>query len=128
MFDLTAEEARLLLNVAMMATGGNRFQSATKIFAALERFRPSSPQVAAGKAIALVSAQQFAACVDYLDDEALRKFPEDPMLLAFKGMALVRLNRMVEAREPLEQAAAQKKDPAAAQLASGMLADMESAG
>ena len=125
MFDLTAEEARLLLNVAMMATGGNRFQSAAKIFAALERFRPSSPQVAAGKAIALISAQQFGACVDYLDGEALRKFPEDPMLLAFKGMALFRMNRTVEAREPLERAVAQKADSAAANLAAGLLTDIE---
>lgn len=125
MFDLTAEEARLLLNVAMMATGGNRFQSAAKIFAVLERFRPSSPQVAAGKAIALVSAQQFEACVDYLDGEALRKFPGDAMLLAFKGMALFRMNRNVEAREPLERAAAQTADQAAAQLAAGMLADLD---
>ena len=125
MFDLTAEEARLLLNVAMMATGANRFQSAAKIFAALERFRPSSPQVAAGKAIALISAQQFDVCVDYLDGEALRKFSGDPMLLAFKGMALFRMNRTVEAREPLEQAASQKADPAAANLAVGMLADIE---
>lgn len=125
MFDLTAEEARLLLNVAMMATGGNRFQSAAKIFAALERFRPASPQVAAGKAIALVSAQQFGACVEYLDGEALRKFPDDPMLLAFKGMALMRMKRTVDARDPLERAAAQTADPAAAQLASGMLADLE---
>ena len=125
MFDLTAEEARLLLNVAMMATGGNRFQSAAKIFAALERFRPDSPQVAAGKAIALVSAQQFGACVEYLDGEALRKFPDDPMLLAFKGMALMRMKRTVDARDPLERAAAQTADPAAAQLASGMLADLE---
>ena len=37
MFDITGEEARLLLNVALMATGQNRFQSAAKILAALER-------------------------------------------------------------------------------------------
>ena len=40
MFDLSTEEARLLLNVALMATGQNRFQTAAKILAALERFRP----------------------------------------------------------------------------------------
>ena len=47
------------------------------------------------------------------------------MLLAFKGMALFRMNRNVEAREPLERAAAQTADPAAANLAAGMLADLE---
>ena len=128
MFDLTAEEARLLLNVALMAAGANRFKSAATIFAALERFRPASPQVAAGKAIALISAQRFGACLDYLDGEALRNCPGDPMLLAFKGMALMRAGRVAEAREPLEAAASQTADPAAARLASGLLGDLTGQG
>jgi len=123
-FDLRPDEARLLLNVALMATGRNRFRSAAKIFAVLERFRPEAPAVATGQAIALISAQQFEACVAYVDGEALKRFPDDAMLLAFKGMALVRLNRPVEAREPLEKAAAQRADAAAAQLAKGLLEDM----
>lgn len=120
MFDLTAEEARLLLNVALMATGANRFQSAAKIFAALERFRPDAPSVAVGKAIALISALQFEACVGFIDGEALPRFPGNAMLLAFKGMALVRMNRRQDACEPLE-AAAKSDDAAAAQLARGLL-------
>jgi len=122
MFDLTSEEARLLLNVAMMAVGGNRFKTAAKLFAALERFRPASPQIAAGKALALISALRFEECVAFLEGEALVRFPEDGMLLAFKGMALLRLNRRNEAREPLE-AAARSADPAAVQLAQGLLDD-----
>ena len=51
MFDLTAEEARLLLNIALMAVGGNRFQSAAKILAVLERFRPDAPSVAPASSI-----------------------------------------------------------------------------
>lgn len=121
MFDLTAEEARLLLNVALMATGRNRFRSAAKLFAVLERFRPDAPEVPVGKAIALISAQKFAACVDFLDSEALPRFPGNPMLLAFKGMALMRMKREIEARETLQQAAEQSADPAAAQLARGLL-------
>ena len=46
MFDLKPEEAQLLLNVALMAIGSNRFRSAAKILAALERFRPDHPSVA----------------------------------------------------------------------------------
>ena len=121
MFDLTAEEARLLLNVALMATGGNRFQSAAKIFAVLERFRPDAPSVAAGKAIALISAMKFEDCVVYLDEDALVRFPSNPMLLAFKGMALVRMDRRQDADEPLRAAAGQTVDAAAAQLARGLL-------
>jgi len=123
MFDLTAEEARLLLNVALMASGGNRFRSAAKIFAVLERFRPDAPEVACGKAVALVSAQQFPTCVDYLDGEALRRFPNHAMLLAFKGLALMRMDRRQEAAGPLQAAASQMEDLAAAQLAKGLLND-----
>ena len=121
MFDLSAEEARLLLNVALMATGGNRFKSAAKIVAVLERFRPDAPSVAAGQAIALISARQFAACVEWLDGVALARFPGNAMLLAFKGMALMRMERNDDARAPLEAAARQSDDPAAAQLAAGLL-------
>ena len=123
MFDLTAEEARLLLNVALMATGGNRFQSAAKIFAVLEAFRPDAPSVAVGKAVALVSAMRFAECVEYVDTVALRKFPGNAMLKAFKGMALLRMERIPEARETLAEAAAQTDDPAAARLAKGLMND-----
>ncbi len=121
MFDLTAEEARLLLNVALMATGANRFQSAGNILAVLEVFRPNAPSVAVGKAILLISAQQFAFCVDYIDGEALPRFPKNAMLLAFKGMALKRLGRDRDADEVLRRAAEQNEDPAAAQLAKGLM-------
>lgn len=121
MFDLTAEEARLLLNVALMATGANRFKSAETIFAVLESFRPDAPSVAVGKAILLISAQQFAPCVDYIDGEALVRFPRNAMLLAFKGMALQRLGRERDAAEVLQEASEQTEDPAAAQLAKGLM-------
>ena len=121
MFDLTPEEARLLLNVALMAAGGNRFQSAAKILAVLEQFRPDAPSVAVGKAITLISAMQFAECVEYMDGTALRKFPDSAMLKAFKGMALLRMERIPEAHEVLAEAAGQTDDPAAAQLARGLM-------
>ena len=64
MFDLTAEEARLLLKIAMMATGRNRFRSAARILAALERFRPDQVSVATAKAVALISAMAFAVATE----------------------------------------------------------------
>ena len=64
MFDLESEEAKLLLNVALMATGQNRFQSAAKILAALERFRPGEASVAVAKAILLISMMDFEGAVD----------------------------------------------------------------
>ena len=121
MFDLTGEEARLLLNVAMMATGQNRFRSAAKILAALERFRPGEPSVPAATAILFISMRDFKGAVDYLDRDALPRFPGAPMLLAFKGMALLRMGLLSEAQAPLLAAANQTADPAAANLAKDLL-------
>ena len=121
MFDLTAEEARLLLNVALMATGQNRFRSAAKILAALERFRPEEASVASANAILFISMMDFEGAVNYIDRVALVRFPDSAMLKAFKGMALLRMNRTSEARAPLEEAANQAADPAAAQLAKDLI-------
>jgi len=67
MFDLTADEARLLLSIALMAVGGNRFVSAAKILAVLERFRPDQASVASAKAVALISAPVLLYFVHYQD-------------------------------------------------------------
>ena len=121
MFNLSSEEARLLLNVALMATGQNRFQTAAKILTALERFRPQEEAVPEAYAILFISMQDFQGAVDYIDRDALPRFPDAAMLKAFKGMALLRMSRTVEARGPLEEAANQTADPAAAQLARDLL-------
>ncbi len=121
MFDLEPEEARELLNVALMATGQNRFQSAAKILAALERFRPGEASLPVAKTILLISKLDFQDAVDYVDRDALLRFPDSAMLKAFKGMALLRMERTAEARIPLEEAANQSADPAAAQLARDLL-------
>ena len=121
MFDLESDEAKLLLNVALMATGQNRFQSAAKILAALDRFRPDEVSVASANAVLFISMLDFKGAVDYLDRVALSKFPDSAMLRAFKGMALIRMGRQAEARAPLEEAANQTADPAAAQLAKHLM-------
>ena len=120
-FDLESEEAKLLLNVALMATGQNRFRSAAKILAALERFRPEEASVAVANAILRISMLDFQGAVEYIDRNALPRFPDSAMLRAFKGMALIRMDRASEARVPLEEAAGQSADPAAAQLAKDLL-------
>ena len=121
MFDLKPEESRLLLNVAMMATGGNRFSSAAKILAALERFRPGNPSLAAARAVLLISMGDFQGAVDYIERDALPHNPDAAMLKAFKAMALLRMGRTAEARVPLEEVVNQSADPSAAQLAKDML-------
>ena len=121
MLDISPEEARLLLDVALMATGSNRFGSAAKILAALELYRPGNPSLAAANAVLYISMGDFGRAVEYLDREALPRNPDAAMLKAFKGMALLRMGRKEEARAPLEEAAGQSDDPAAAQMAKDML-------
>ena len=121
MLDLESEEAKLLLNVALMATGQNRFRTATRILAALERFRPQEASIASANAILFISMLDFQGAVDYLDREAIPRFPDAPMLKAFKGMALLRMDRRAEALLPLAEAAKQSADPAAAQLAKDLM-------
>jgi predicted Zn-dependent protease len=123
-FDLQPEEARLLLNVALMATGQNRYKSADAILSALERFRPADPSLYSAKAVLYISRGDFAEAVDFVDNVALRRFPGNPMLLVFKGMALLRGKRNADAAIYLREAAAQTADFAAAALARDLLADI----
>ena len=121
MFELKSDEARLLLNIALMAVGGNRFQTAETILAALDRFRPHEESLASARAVLLLSAQDFQGALDFIDRVGLVRFPDSAMLQAFKGMAYLRMDRVNEAREPLTIAAEQTADMAAAQMAKDLL-------
>ncbi len=121
MFELKSDEARLLLNVALMAVGGNRFQTAETILAALDRFRPHEESLASARAVLLLSAQDFQGALDFIDRVGLVRFPDSAMLQAFKGMAYLRMDRVNEARGPLTIAAEQTADMAAAQMAKDLL-------
>lgn len=121
MFDITPNEARLLLDIALMAIGRNRFQSAEKIISALEGYRPDSEQLAVTRIILSISQGDLEGAVKLADENALVKHPQSAMLKAFKGMALMRLGRIEEAMPILKEAAEQDNDPAAAQLAKDML-------
>ena len=123
-FDLQPEEARLLLNVALMATGQNRFKSADAILSALERFRPADPSLYSAKAVLYISMGNLVEAVEFIDTVALPRFPGNPMLLVFRGMAELRRNRPADAAIFLREAAAQTADFAAAALARDLLADI----
>ena len=123
MFDLEPEEARLLLNIALMAAGRNRFGSCAKILALLEMFRPGHVSLASAKAVALINARNYTAALAFLEGEALREHPDSAMLKAFKGMALLRLARVSEAQELLQEVSGQTEDIKAANLAKELLND-----
>lgn len=121
MFDLTSDEARLLLNIALMAVGRNRFRSAETILSALEDFRPDSEPLAVARMIQVISQGDFESALQFADTQALVKHPQSAMVKAFKGMALLRLGRMEEAMRLLKDVAEQPIDNAAAQLAKDMM-------
>lgn len=121
MFDITSGEARLLLDIALMATGRNRFKSAETILSTLEEFRPCSEQLAVARMILAISKGELQEAVDFADRKGLVDHPGSAMIKAFKGMALLRLERIADAMGVIAQAAAQAEDPVAARLAKDMM-------
>jgi predicted Zn-dependent protease len=121
MFDVTSGEARLLLDIALMATGRNRFKSAETILSSLDEFRPNSEQLAVARMILAISKGDLQGVVDFADGTALLNHPDSAMIKAFKGMALLRLERTAEAMKVMKEAAEQTGDPAAARLAKDMM-------
>jgi predicted Zn-dependent protease len=104
-----------------MATGRNRFKSAEAILSSLEAFRPCSEQLAVARMILAISKGELQEAVDFADMKGLADHPDSAMLKAFKGMALLRLERTVEAMKTIEEVAAQTEDPVAARLAKDMM-------
>ena len=112
MFDLSTEEAQLLLETGLMAIGQNRFKSAMKILVALEQYRYGHESLDVAKVI-------LCLALEFLDSEALPRHPDSRMLKAFRCMALIQLKRGEEARPVLWEL--QNGDDNAADLAKGML-------
>ena len=119
MFDLSTEEAQLLLETGLMAIGQNRFKSAMKILVALEQYRSGNESLDVAKVILCLSQFQGKIALEFLDSEALPRHPDSRMLKAFRCMALIQLQRGEEARPVLREL--QDGDDNAADLAKGML-------
>ncbi len=122
MFDLSTEEAQLLLETGLMAIGQNRFKSAMKILVALEQYRPEHESLDVAKVILCLSQFQGKIALEFLDNEALPRHPDSRMLKAFRCMALIQLKRGEEARPVLWEL--QNGDDNAANLAKGMLENL----
>lgn len=123
MFDINSSEARLLLEIALMATNLGRFSSAAKILAALEAFRPAHASLAVAKVMLMMSMGDTIEAVEYIDREALPANPGSAMLMAFKGMALLKCGRDADALCSLEEASKSEADEAAAKMAKDLIND-----
>lgn len=123
MFDLEPNEARLLLDIALMAVGQNRFETATKLLAALKAFRPHAESLAVAETVLLLSRGAPDEAIAFVEREQQPdRFPDSAMLQVFKGLALVKTGRLQEAYAALSEAAA-GSDPVAAQMASDLLSE-----
>ena len=122
MFDLSTEEAQLLLETGLMAIGQNRFKSAMKILVALEQYRYGHESLDVAKVILCLSQFQGKIALEFLDNEALPRHPDSRMLKAFRCMALIQLQRGEEAKPVLWEL--QNGDDNAADLAKGMLENL----
>jgi Flp pilus assembly protein TadD len=87
----------------------------------LDEFRPNAEQLAAARMILAISKGDLQGAVDFADGIALREHPDSAMIKAFKGMALLRLERTAEAMKVMKEAAEQTGDPVAARLAKDMM-------
>ncbi len=122
MFDLEPQEARLLLDIALMAVGQNRFETATKILAALKAYRPKAESLAVAETVLLLSRGALDEALAFIAREQRPdRFPGSAMLQAFKGLALLKMDRPQDARVALA-GAADGDDPVAAQMAKDLLA------
>ncbi|GEM_PF-1802172 len=123
-FDLTKEESQLLLQIGLLAAGQNRFLSATQILIALEAFREGEESLDCAKVFLCLSQQAFQVGLEYIDGTALPRHPQSGMLQAFRGLALLRMQRNAEAEQSLLLAKA-SQDTAAANLADGLLKELQ---
>ncbi len=122
MFDLEPHEARLLLDVAMMAIGQNRFETAAKMLVVLKAYRPKSEPLAIAEVLLLMSRGALEEALTFLErEEQADRFPESAMLMTFKGLALLKAGRPQEAKAVLERAAVNKQNPVAARMAKDLL-------
>lgn len=123
MFDINSSEARLLLEVALMATDSGRFSSAAKILAALGAFRTSHASLAVANVMLMLSMGDIKEAVEYIDREALPANPGSAMLMTFKAMALLRSGRDADALSILEETSKSATDEAAAKMAKDLIND-----
>ncbi len=122
MFDLEPQEARLLLDIALMATGQNRFEIANVILLALKAYRPHAEALSVAEAVLLLSRGATEEALAFIErEQRADRFPESAMLNTFKGMAYLKMERPQEACLVLAEAAATTQDPAAIQLARELL-------
>ncbi len=121
MFDLEPQEARLLLDIALLAVGQNRFGSAETLLSALKAYRPHSESLVVAETVLLLSRGATEEALTFIErEQRVDRFPDSAMLATFKGMALLKADCLQDACAVLKDVVT-SNDPAAVQLAQELL-------
>ncbi len=119
--ELASDEARLLIELALIAIGEGRLAEAKVITDAVDAFRPGDVSVFVARALSELRGNNPHEAVRVLREEGLQRHPESHMLRAFLGMSLQATGYQSQAEEILVQTSEQREDEKAAALARALL-------
>ncbi|WP_299730911.1 hypothetical protein [uncultured Endozoicomonas sp.] len=80
---------KTLADIGFMASATGLPKHAFGIFNGIEAARPDSPLSTIGIAMEFMNRKRHQEAIDLLHKEGLKKFPDDPSVQAFLGMALM---------------------------------------
>ncbi len=121
---VSAEILRKLADIGFMATSGGFFRQADAIFSSIELSRKDNILPYMGKALNLMNMEKNQEALDMIENKALKIEPENHVLHAFKGMALMLLGRNSESENCLNNIASTSNDSIAKNLADNLLSEL----
>ena len=119
MVDLRSDEARVLLDVAVLAIGHGFCSGAAEIISALESVRPGNEQLAVARMVLMLNTHEYEMAVEFADSEGKRRREDSGLIKVFKGLALLRLGRSDDARRCLSEVKSENR--VVMELAKGLM-------
>ena len=124
---ISAEILRKLADIGFMATSGGFFSQAQNIFGAIELSSKENIVPYIGMAINMMNMSKSQDALDLLEKKALPLEPDNQVLHAFKGMALMLLGRNCESEKCLNNVLTSDPDSVTSNLAQGLLGELHRA-
>ena len=121
---ISAEILRKLADIGFMATSGGFSRQAQNIFSAIELSRKDNVVPYIGMAINMMNMRKTQDALEILEKKALPLEPDNQVLHAFKGMALMLLGRSSESEKCLNNILSSNPDPMTINLAQGLLDEL----
>lgn len=99
---ISNDTLKVLADVGFMASGTGLPKHAFGIFNGIEVARPDSPISTIGFAMEFMNRKRHNEAIQLLQTEGLAKYPKDPTVKAFLGMALMFAGRNSECEQCLQ--------------------------